>query len=152
MGSILGLGIKREVIGDILVDDNVANIVVLKEISKYIIQNFDKVGRDKIVVKKIEKEDILKVQPKTKELNVTVASLRLDALISASFGISRELSSELIQAEKVNVNYTSIKNTSKQVKEGDLISARGYGRFEIKEILGETRKGRIRVSIIKYEN
>ncbi len=145
LGSILGTGIKREVVGDIIIKENVANVVVLKDISRYIIQNLDKVGREKVKVKAISQDDILEVEKKYKEIKTTVASLRLDAVISACFGLSREVSSKLVEGEKVNLNYKLTTNPSKHIAEGDLISVRGYGRFEVAEKLGSTRKDRIRV-------
>ena len=105
----------------------------------------DKVGREKVAVKEISTNDIIVVDKKYKELKTTVASLRLDAVVSACFGISREISAKLIESEKVQQNYKAISNASKKVCEGDLISVRGYGRFEVAEVLGETRKDRIRV-------
>ena len=150
LGSILGLGIKREVVGDISIEENKANVIVLKDISKYIIQNLDKVGREKVKIKKITKEEIIEIRPKYDEFNTTVASLRLDAIISACYGVARGVSTKLIEAEKVNINYVMTTNDSKTIKQGDLISVRGFGRFTVEEIVGETRKGRIRVTIKKY--
>ena len=80
-------------------------------------------------------------------MNTTVASLRMDAVISACYGVSRELASQLIENEKVKLNYKPIINVSKQIHEGDLVSVRGYGRFPISKIVGETRKGRIRIEL-----
>ena len=145
LGSILGTGVKREVVGDIIIKDNYSNVVVLKEIAKYILQNLEKVGREKVKVKAINKDSIIQVEKKFKEIKTTVASLRLDAVISACYGISRELSSKLVEGEKVSLNYKVVTNTSKQIEEGDLISVRGYGRFEVAEVLGNTRKDRVRV-------
>lgn len=145
LGSILSTGVKREVIGDIIIEDCKANVAVTKEISKFIIQNLERIGHEKVKVKEISKSEILKITAKFKEIKTTVASLRLDAIISACYGLSREISAKLIQAEKVNVNYVLSTNNSKVINEGDLISVRGYGRFVVAEILGNTRKDRIRV-------
>ena len=145
LGSVLGTGISRDVIGDIVIKDNIANIIVSKKISKYIIQNLDKVGKEKVLVREIKKDEILEVSKNFKEIKTTVASLRIDAVISACFGISRELSSKLIDGEKVILNYKAVSSSTKQVKQGDLISVRGYGKFLVSEILGTTRKDRTRV-------
>lgn len=151
LGSLLGLGINRDVVGDIIVEGNRANVIVSKEISKYILQNLDKIGSEKVRVCKSSFENIIKKEDKFKEIKTTVASLRLDAIVSASTGISREISSKLIENQKVKLNYKITENTSKQIKEGDKISIRGYGRVELVEVLGETRKDRIRVVIKKME-
>ena len=150
LGSVLGTGIKRDVVGDIVLKDNVANVYITKEISKYLVQNLDKIGHEKVKVRLIDDKEKLAHIVDKKEIKTTVKSLRLDAVISACYGISRELSAELIKNAKVNVNYKEVVNTSKPIKENDLISVRGYGRFELIEVLGETRKDRIRVVFSVY--
>ena len=150
LGSILGTGVKREVIGDIAINNNIANVVILKEISKYLLQNIDKIGRENVKVKRIDFNQTVSVAPNFKEIKTTVASLRLDAVVAVCYGLSREVSSKLIENDKVSLNYKEIANSSKIVKIGDLISVRGYGRFEIQDVLGETRKDRVRVVLKVY--
>ena len=152
LGSILGLGVNRDVIGDILISEERVDVFVIKDISKYILQNLDKVGSERVKVYKNSFDNILKNEDDYKEIKTTVASLRLDALVSASTGVSREISCKLIENQKVKLNYKVVENTSKQIKVGDKISVRGYGRIELVEILGETRKDRIRVVIKKSCN
>ena len=149
LGSILGTGVKRDVVGDIVINDSVANVYILKDISKYLLQNIDRIGREKVKVEKIKIEEALTPVDNSKTINVTLASLRIDAAISACYGLSREISAELIKNSKVKLNYIETTNSSKQIKEGDLISVRGYGRFAILQIVGETRKSRIRVILKK---
>ena len=150
LGSTLGLGISREKIGDIIINEKVADVIVQKEILEFLINNLTRVGREKVTIKKIGFDDVLQLERKNKELNVTVASLRLDAVVSASLGLSREKSSSLIEGERVNVNYKLVTSTKKQVNEADLISVRGYGRIKVVEILGESRSGRIKLKINKF--
>ena len=143
LGSILGTGIKRDVVGDIVIYENIAYVYVANEISKYIIQNLDKVGREKVKISKCN--ETIEIVDDSKEINTTLSSLRLDSAISACYGLSREVSAELIKNNKVKLNYIETTNVSKSIKEDDLISVRGYGRFTIFKIVGETRKSRIRV-------
>lgn len=150
LGSVLGTGIKRDVVGDIIINDSIAYVIVLKEISKYLIQNIDKVGREKVKVKIVTFDEIKIPEKHMKEIQTTVSSLRLDALISACYGISREISLKLVETGKVNINYKEAVSNSKKVAQGDLVSCRGYGRFEVKKIVGETRKGRIRVVLNRF--
>ncbi len=152
LGSLLGLGINRDVIGDILINGLRADVFILKEISKYVIQNLERIGKEKVKIYKNSYENLIEIKDSFKEIKTTVASLRLDAIISASTGVSREVSSKMIENEKVKLNHKVITNSSKQVKEGDKISVRGFGRIELSEILGETRKERIRVVIKKSSN
>ncbi len=149
LGSLLGTGIKRDVVGDIIIQENIAYVAVLKEISKYLIQNLEKIGREKVSVRIIDNIDEIEIKDNTKEINVTLASLRLDSAVSACYGLSREVSANLIKNAKVKLNYKEALNPSKQIKEEDLISVRGYGRFVVSQIVGETRKSRIRVVLKK---
>lgn len=149
LGSVIGLGIKREMLGDIIVKDRICDIIVMREMKEYILNTLNKIGREKVKVYENSFEEILKYENEKIETNISVASLRLDAIISVAYGISREKSSNLIELEKVMINYTSCTNISKNVKENDLISVRGFGRIKIVQILGDTRKGRKRICIEK---
>lgn len=150
LGSLLGLGIKREVLGDILLKENRADVFVLDEIAKYILQNLERIGREKVKVSLNTYDNLLELENQGKEIKTTVASLRADAIISSGIGVSREVSSKLIQNQKVKLNYKLLENSSKKINVGDKISIRGYGRIELQDILGETRKDRIRVVLKKY--
>lgn len=150
LGSVLGLGIKRDVVGDILIKENKADIIVTKEISKYVLQNLGKIGRERVNVQMNSYENLLEIEDNTKEIKTTIASLRLDAIISSGIGISRENSSKLIENQKVKLNYKLVENPSKKINEGDKISIRGYGRIELIEIVGKTKKDRIRVVMKRY--
>ncbi len=150
LGSVLGTGIKRDVVGDIIIKENIANVFVTRDISRYLIQNLDKIGREKVKVRLITNDEKLEFEINKKEIKTTIKSLRLDSAIAACFGLSREVSSELVKNAKVNLNYKEVLNPSKPIKEGDLISVRGFGRFELKEVLGETRKDRIRIILDLY--
>ncbi len=145
LGSLLGTGIKRDVVGDIALVDNFAYVYVTKDISKYIIQNLESVGREKVKVEIVKSDEKVEIVDTSKEINTTLSSLRIDSAISACYGLSREVSVELIKNNKVKLNYVEITNVSKSIKENDLISVRGYGRFVILKVVGETRKSRIRV-------
>lgn len=147
LGSLLGLGIKREILGDIIVKENICDIIIMQEMEEYIINNFQKVGNFKIKIKKIAFDEMIIPIDEKNILTVTSASLRADGIISTAFGISREKSSILFDIEKVQINYMPCRNSSKQIKEGDIISVRGFGRITINEIVGETKKGRMRLKI-----
>lgn len=149
LGSVLGLGVKREMIGDIIINEKFADVIALKSISSYIVNNLKMVGREKVYVKNKDISRLMAVQKEEKETKIIVPSMRLDAVISGGFGISREKASNIIEGELVNLNYKLAKSNSKNVSVGDLISVRGHGRLEIKEIVGETRKNRIRITLLK---
>ena len=150
LGSVLGLGLVRDVVGDIVTNETNAYIFVNSEIRDYIINNLKMIGREKVKVTAYDLEEIDDVEEKCEIQNFTLSSLRIDSAISECYGLSRTVSSKLIEGEKVKLNYRLVTNSSKAIKAGDLISVRGYGRFVIEEVIGETRKGRIRVSIRRY--
>lgn len=144
LGSLIGLGIKRETLGDIIIKENKGYLFCLESISQYIIDNLIKVKRTSVSCSLCESipEDAL---PDPKEKMVIVSSLRLDVLISGVYDISRSKSSSLIDGEKVFINGKLAKSNSVNIENGSMISVRGYGRFKYTEILGNTRKDRIRI-------
>ena len=146
LGALMSLGVIREKIGDILVSGDTGQIVVKKEISSYFLYNLDKVGRDYINIEEIDLDDLEDVETVYREKTNTVASLRLDAIISMVYNISRSDSQRLINADKVKVNWEPINKISLEISEGDLVSIRGFGRFILDSIEGLSRKNRIRIT------
>lgn len=141
LGSILGLGLERKKIGDIRINEKSAYIIVKKSIAQFIIQNLQKVGRSNVHAELYEGE-IHTDDIKTIEKRITVSSMRLDAIISGMLNISRGNSGNLIQKGFVKVNYESTNSRNKMIEEGDMISIRKQGRFTLKKIIGESRKGK----------
>lgn len=150
LGSLLGLGIKREKIGDLLVHENKCQIVIDSEVCDYILYNFTKVGNNNIEVSKIPRELIEKPIQEYIEKSISVSSLRLDNIISAVFNLSRQESAKYINSELVYVNYEKILQVSKQIEIKSIISVRRHGKFLIKNIGGISKKGKIRVTVDKY--
>jgi len=150
LGGILGTGIKREMIGDILVSGNSCDIVVMKEVLPYLEGSFNSAGRVKLDVSVIPLDSINVPEAKFKIINDTVASLRLDSVVSSGFSISREKAADAIRAGKVFLNHIECYKNDKQVNEGDIISVRGMGKAVLQQVGGTTGKGRIRIVIAKY--
>lgn len=148
LGSILGCGIKREKVGDIILDDGRAFVACLSDISRYLLYNLNKVGSTGVSV--AETSEVPKKEEKLKPIETTAASLRLDGIISRGYGLSRSKAAEVIRAGKVRLNWEDAESPSKEVKEGDVISLRGRGRIILKEVSGTTKKDRIKVTIEKY--
>lgn len=149
LGSLMGLGIKRETLGDIIISDNCGYIFCLENMAKFIIDNLTSVRRTSVFCEECENlpENAL---PLPEEKLIIVSSLRLDALISAIYNISRSKSSALVDGEKVFINGKLINSISKTIENDDTVSVRGYGRFKLTEILGDTRKGRLRIKCDVY--
>ncbi len=151
LGSLMGLGITRENIGDILASEGGALIFVKAEIAEYILINLEKIGRHGIKTELYDSNEIEIPKPKTREIKGTVSSLRLDAVLSLGAGISRSRGAELIGQGLVSLNFEACESVSHEIGEGDLISVRGFGRMKLIEIGGVTRKGRTGIVIEKYE-
>lgn len=149
LGSILGLGIDRSKVGDILVAEDTAVCFVAEEISLYITAVLEQVSRTAVIAEEAEGADAIpKRQTETKRL--TVASLRLDAVAGEAFNLARGKAQTLIGAEKAQVNWNTVTNTSHLLKEGDMVSLRGFGRFRLKSVGGKTKKDRVGLEIEKY--
>ena len=151
LGMIMKLGVVREKVGDILVKESGADVIVMPEIVKYLLTNLSELTRlRKADIKEIKINELEKVEIKTKEYNIIVSALRLDNIIAELAKTSRMQAKELINQERVFVNFKNEIKQTKLLNEGDLISIRGKGRFKITEIVGSTQKGRYILKIEKY--
>jgi len=149
LGTLMGLNIKRECIGDIYVFEKVAYIFVNKEIASYILMNLKKVGNLGVEIEEISINEVVVPEPKTEEIKFTVNSLRLDSIIAGTFKISRETATNAIKDGLVMLNYLPVLTPSKSLNENDVISLRGHGKAKIDSIGSLSKKGRIFISIAK---
>ncbi len=150
LGSIMSLGVDREHIGDIIATKESAKILVDKKMAEYFTVNLMQIGGTTVKTTLDELTSIAAKEERTKEIKATVASLRIDSIAAAGFGMSRSKAAVEIEAEKVKLNWQSVKNASQAVKEGDVLSMRSRGRLEVVEIRGQTKKGRIGVLLKRY--
>lgn len=149
IGSLLGLGIKREFIGDILIENGLAVVFLSEEITDYVFNQLKKVGKVGVTLSKGFLEP-LPVKPNLSEFSVTVASLRLDCVVSALGSFSRGMACEKITNGYVSVNSVVCGKITKQVENGDIITIRGKGKFFIDSSSEKTRKNRIILKFKKY--
>lgn len=150
LGSILALGIQRSVLGDIVIcSDSCAIVFVQSEMTEYLSLNLTRIGKDACVVNPVDLSENLLPEPKREEVSFVVASDRIDCLIGGLTNKSRNFVSDLFSEGKVFQNQQQIGNLSKRISAGDKISVRGFGKYEIKE-LSQTKKGRLRVCILRY--
>ena len=150
LGAVMGLGIERELVGDILPASDTARIICDAKIADFIVNNLTMIGA---VGVKTALSDLAAIPPReerTKEIRATVASLRLDSIAAAGFGISRSRAADDIAADKVKLNWQSAASASKTIKEGDVLSMRGRGRVEVTEVRGQTKKGRTVVVLNRF--
>lgn len=150
LGSLMGLGIKRETVGDILVSNGIVDIVVLKDIKPFLLQNFQSAGRVKLQTEVISAEMLYIPDQKYILIRDTVASLRFDNVVAAGFGISRTKAAESIESGRAALNTFESTKADKIVAEGDVIAVRGHGKIALYEVGGPTKKGRIGIVIKKY--
>jgi photosystem II S4 domain protein len=149
LGAILGTGIERGKVGDILVlGDRGAQTIVEPSLGEYLILNLQQVRTVPVKVRPIGWEELQVRPPKTKEIVSVEASLRLDAIASAGFGMSRSKMVELIQQAEVRVNWKTIAQPSHTLKIGDLIAIRGKGRLTLDDVM-VTKKNRYRVQMTR---
>ena len=151
LGSLLGLGIKREKIGDILVCESYADVFLIDKIAEYILYNLDKIGNTKVECELQEVYQYTAPQKKEKLITTTVASLRADSVAASGFSVSRTKVLDYFRASRVNVNWELVQNPSKQLLEGDVISIRGKGRIILEKVAGTTKKDRINIVIKRFE-
>ncbi|MBD1835899.1 photosystem II S4 domain protein [Cyanobacteria bacterium FACHB-472] len=150
LGSMLGCGIVREKTGDIIVlGESGAQAIVVPEMVEFLEMQLNQVRSTPVKTRRIELSELKIREPKKKELTTVEASLRLDAIASAGFGMSRSKMVDFIDAGDVRVNWKEITQASSQVKSGDLIAIRGKGRLEVGEI-AVTKKERYRVQLTRF--
>lgn len=149
LGAILNLGIERSKIGDLAVRDKNCLIFCRDKIADYIMEQLIRVRHTMVTVKKLELEE-LSYKPDLQEMTGTVASVRLDSVLSIGFPLSRSKLTGYIEGGKVYVNGKLITSNGYHLKENDMISVRGMGRIIYSGIISETRKGRYFVRIYKY--
>ena len=143
MGSVLGLGIKREWIGDFIVDGGSAYVYCLPSVKDYILNDLKKVGSCGVKAMEISLEDVPANERKTKNISFTVKSLRLDAVTGDMFGISRTKAADVIKLGAVLLNYSVCDKIDTEVREGDIITFRGKGKGRIKTVGGRSKKDRL---------
>lgn len=150
LGSIMALGVKREMLGDILVRDDGCDIVVLKSIVKFLENNLQKAGRGTLSAEIIEVQAIITPEQKTQDKLCVVASLRVDSAVSAVYNISRTLAAEAINKGLVSVNGVPAQKIDAKIAQSDKIVLRGKGKVVVKELCGETKKDRLKILFQKF--
>ena len=150
LGALMGAGIGRETVGDICVDKGSCDFFVTAEIAPYILQNFTSAGRTKLRLQQIPVEDAIIPNPEVKEIRDTMASLRLDSVISSGFRIGRSLAAQYVTSGKAAIDGLPCEKPDKTVSEGMKISVRGLGKIKLHAVNGKTKKDRISVVIHRY--
>ncbi len=151
LGALMGCGITRESVGDILVGEQSCDFFITAEIAPYILNNFESAGRANLKLSKIPLQEVTLPEQKYTQIKDTVSSLRLDSILSSGFRISRGTAVEYILAGKASIDGLPCEKPDKPVSEGVKLSLRGLGKIKLSQIGGTTKKGRISVVIHRYE-
>ena len=148
LGALLSLGLDRSKYGDIRVQLNEVQFAVAQEVEDYIRANLTSIGKVKVHAEELnDATPVIELAEEWTEKSYTVSSMRLDVVLATVANISRQKSQSLISAGKVKVNWTIRENTSFELQEGDILSARGYGRMKVLMTEGRTKKDKIRLQV-----
>lgn len=150
LGSLMALGIKRENTGDILVYQGGADVIILKEIERFLLNEYKSAGRVNLETEIVPISKIRLPEQKKIDVRGSVASARLDNLVSEAFALSRDAAAEAIVSGLVFVDNAKMTKTDARVAEGSKLVLRGKGKIVFREILGQTRRGRLSVIFEKY--
>lgn len=151
LGTVMSFGLVRERIGDIIVHEDSAYIIILQENANYLKSSFEYEKRFKKA--KISIIDISEIKTKPvefEEIVISVNSVRLDSVISEIIKTSRRIAQEFLEEEKVSINYTVETKSTKTIKEKDILIIRGKGKFIVDEFLGKNKKDKELIRIKKY--
>lgn len=151
LGALMGLGIKREMTGDIIVNENGCKMAVLEKIAPFIVENLDKAGRGTLRARVIPSS---KARKGEKSVGIpdsfTVSSMRLDSIVKNAFRVSRGDACTAIESGLVFVNDLECTKPDKKITDGDKVVFRRKGRIIIKDCLSVSKKGRVIVEIIRF--
>lgn len=150
LGSLMGLGIERETVGDIFVHPMGADIIVLSEMADFLLLNFEKAGRKALECRQMPLSALIYEEKEAESLSFTVTSPRLDAVAARIWNLSRTDVKEYIEKGLVFVGGEVCKKPDRELFEGDSLSIRGFGKAEILKDNGYSKKGKIRLEVGLY--
>lgn len=150
LGSILGLGITREKIGDLLVDEGRCDILILKEIEEFLLLHLDSAGRFRLKLSPIPLASLAPKSVEVRRIRDTVATLRLDAVAASAFSLPRSKAADLISSGRLHLNHRECTKPDRPVVQGDVLTCRGLGKCVVAAAGGLSKKGRIMIELERY--
>ena len=150
LGGLMGIGLTRERVGDILVGEAAAQIVCLRDAAPIILSQFSQAGRYKLKLKEIPLSGLVPAPAEVKLIHDTVAALRLDAVLASGFSLARGKAADAVAAGRVSLNHRECLKPDRAVAQGDVITCRGLGKCVLKTVGGQSRKGRVIIEIERY--
>lgn len=150
LGSILGLGLDREKVGDLLVADGRCDVLALEEVADFLVFHMEQAGRVKLKCSPLPLDRLEPPAVETRTIRDTVSSLRLDAVAASGFSLSRGKAADLIASGRVQLNHRECVKPDYAVAQGDVLSCRGLGKCVLTEVGGPSKKGRILIVLERY--
>lgn len=150
LGALLSLGMKRDKIGDLHVREDGCHVLIAEEIGPFLAGQLKQVHRLDVSTSLLPMSALREVVPTIEEMTLSVASLRLDGIASDVFRMSRSKILLPIRAGRCRVNWKTEENPATSLREGDVVSLKGFGRFRLLEVAGVSKSGRTRVRIGKF--
>ena len=150
LGSLMGLGVTRGSVGDILVAEQSVDVLVTESVRRFLLDSWDSAGRVRLKVQPIGPTELQVPEEKVKLLRDTVSSLRLDSVLSVGFSLSRSKAAEAVTSGKVQVNWADWQKPDRQVVQGDVLTLRGLGKCVLEEVGNQTKKGRVFITVKRY--
>ncbi|MFC6274594.1 RNA-binding protein [Levilactobacillus tangyuanensis] len=147
LGTLLGAGIEREVLGDILTDGEGWQVITEQSMADYLVSQVDRIGKVKSRLKPMALADLVVPMNEWESESATLTSLRLDNIVGTGFHLSRHRSKELIEAGRVRINWAETQKPDYDLDVADIVSVRGFGRIRLDEVAGKTKKDKIRVTL-----
>lgn len=149
LGALMNLGIERSTVGDIIQKENVAYLFCMNQIVDYIIDNLTQIKHTRVTCS-VQTEILEAVRPTLEDCSLVVSSLRADGVVAKLYHLSRSQSLSLFRGKRIAVNGKIVENNSAVLKQGDIVSVRGYGKFICNGSSRRTKKGNLGVEISRY--
>lgn len=150
MGGVMSLGVKRYKLGDFILKDDICYVSVCQSLSEYIVNNLTSIGRNPCTISKLDLFTEKLPGYSFEDINIIITSLRMDSIVAGLVNLSRSKGEELIQNGKVLLDYITVKDKAKVVRENSIITIRGLGKFKFICEIGETNRGRIKALFKKF--
>ncbi len=150
LGAVLGLGLDREKVGDLLVGEGRCDLLVLADMQEFLLLHLDQAGRARLNVSPIALSQLSPPAVQVKTIRDTVSSLRLDAVAGSGFSVSRGKAADLICSGRVQLNHRDCLKPDRAVVQGDVLTCRGLGKCVVREVGGPSKKGRIMLVLERY--
>jgi len=149
LGTLMASGIKREFVGDIYVYDEFSHILVMGSIVDYLKMNISKVRHSSVTIEEIPLSAVVYKESDYKIIKTTINSNRIDAIIASGFALDRKTSKKKVLNEMVKVNHRLVDTPHIELNENDLVSVQGEGRIVLDQMIGFSKKNRLKIIIKK---